>query len=125
MKGSYNKDGMKLDVTDLAEAEKTKTQAEVTKMFVEKASFILKAKLGEGEAEKVERSEPLWDIKKLKVDDWFSSSTYLCVKKIEPQGITVKNQHGNAWLISKDVVEGMYSADHFDKEQKCNMTELA
>ena len=94
-------------------------------MFVEKASFILKAKLGGGEAEKVVRGKPLWDKNKLKVDDWFSSSTYLHVQKIEAAGITVKNQHGNAWLISKDVLEGMYSADHFEKEQKSTMTELA
>ena len=49
VKDSYNKDGMQLDITDMAQAEKTKTQAEVTKLFVEKASFIIKAKLGAGE----------------------------------------------------------------------------
>lgn len=55
MKQNYNRDGMNLEVTDLADAQKTKTKAEVTKMFVEKASFILKAQLSGGVAPKAER----------------------------------------------------------------------
>ena len=46
MEKHYNKNGMKFNVTDLAEAAKFKTKEEITKMFVEKASFILSAKLG-------------------------------------------------------------------------------
>lgn len=46
MKKHYNKNGMSFNVTDLADAAKFKTKEEITKMFVEKASFILSAKLG-------------------------------------------------------------------------------
>lgn len=66
-------------ITDFAEALKTKSAAEVTKMFVEKASFILRANIG-GDGDKGlaggefkrssslkgdKKSQPLWDPKQL------------------------------------------------------------
>jgi hypothetical protein len=68
----------------------------------------------------------LWDPKKLEVDDYFSSISYLKVTNIDGNKITVINQLGGSWFISKDLLErDMWSADHFDKEVKCTMTELS
>lgn len=59
-----------MQVTDLANAEKTKTQAEVTKMFVDSASYILRATVGGSKGSKAKRdkakdAKPLWDIAQL------------------------------------------------------------
>ena len=68
----------------------------------------------------------MWDPKKLEVDDYFSSISYLKVTNIDGNKITVINQLGGSWFISKDLLErDMWSADHFDKEVKCTMTELS
>jgi len=55
----------------------------------------------------------------------FSCISYLHVEKIEGSMITVKNQLGGSWFISKDLIQDMWSADHYDKEIKCNMTDLS
>ena len=105
-------------------------------MFVESASFILRAavggggKGGKGSASKRsvgnKNAKPLWDPKKLMPDMYFSCITYLRVDKIEANQVTVINQHGGGWLISKDIlVRDMWSADHFDQEIKCSMTDLS
>jgi hypothetical protein len=79
-----------------------------------------------GERKTVKKGKPLWDPTKLEVGDIFSSISYLKVKKIEGNTITVNNQLGGSWIISKDLLErDMWSADHFDKEVKCTMTELS
>jgi hypothetical protein len=40
--------------------------------------------------------------------------------------ITVNNHKGEKWLISKDLLErDMWSADHFEREIKCTMTDLS
>lgn len=79
-----------------------------------------------GKRNAVKKGKPLWDPKKLEVDDIFSCISYLNVQKIEGNTITVKNQLGGSWIISKDLLErDMWSADHFDKEIKCTMTELS
>ena len=77
-----------LVVTDLSEAVKTKSSEEVTRMFVENASYILRATIaGKGGAadkksktKAVKKGEPLWDPSKLKVGDWFSCISYLKVE---------------------------------------------
>lgn len=56
----------------------------------------------------------LWDPKKLKVGDQFSSISYLRVDKIEGNTITVANALGGSWIMSKDLlVRDGWSADHF------------
>ena len=68
----------------------------------------------------------LWDPKKLKVGDQFSSISYLRVDKIEGNTITVANALGGSWIMSKDLlVRDGWSADHFSQEVKTGMTELA
>ena len=121
-----------LQVTDLASATQTKSAEEVTKMFIESASFILRATVGgkAGGASKSKRTaatgKPLWDAKKLEANDFFSCISYLKVSKIEGNSVTVENHQGGSWLISKDILQNdMWSADHFDKEVKCTMSDLA
>lgn len=120
----------------MAHASSTKSSEEVTKMFVESASFILRATVG-GKATKKGGSstdkrvasktgKPLWDPKKLAVDDNFSSISYLKVTEIDGNKITVKDHHGGSWFVSRDIlVRDMWSADHFSKEIKCTMTDLS
>ena len=73
-------------ITDLANATQTKSADEVTKMFVESASFILRAAVGgksngkksvSGKRAAAKGGVPLWDPKKLVVDDVFSCISYL------------------------------------------------
>lgn len=116
-----------LVVTDLAQATKTKTAAEVTKMFVDSASYILRATVSGGKKKSPKKStdKPLWNPKKLQVGDNFSCISYLNVLKIDGNQITVKNHLGGEWFITKDLlVRDSWSADHFEKEIKCNMTDL-
>jgi hypothetical protein len=110
-----------------------KSDQEVTKIFIEKASYILRATIQEKNniskksSKNIKAStKPLWDPKKIEVNDFFSSISYLKVIKIEGTQVTVNNSNGGSWLISKDLlVRDMWSADHFDKEVKCTMTDLS
>ena len=79
MEDNYNPSGNTMNVTDLSHACATKTQAEVTKAFVNAASYILSAAVGGGagdkkaSAKKVKREgDPLWDTKKFEVKQYFS-----------------------------------------------------
>ena len=131
MEENYNPSGKTMNVTDLSAACKTGSQEQVTKEFVNATSFILSAAVGGvkkgGKAAKpVKRTtKPLWDIKKFEKDQFFSQTTYLNVKEIAGNRITVENQFGNTLYVSKDILEGMYSADHFKNEVGMNMTGLA
>lgn len=133
MKDNYNPSGLTMNVTDLAQACQTKSFEEVTKDFVNAASFILSAAVGGGKgkgkkaaAKKVKRtSPPLWDTKQFAAKQFFSQTAYLNVKAIEGNRITVENSFGNTMYVSKDILEGMYSGDHFAKEVPMNMTGLA
>lgn len=132
MQENYDPSGNTMNVTDLAKACTTKTQAEVTRDFVNAASFILSAAVGgegkgkKGALKKVKRTgKPLWDPKKFEAKQWFSQTAYLNVKEIAGNKITVENSFGNTLYVSKDILEGMYSSDHFKKEVPMNMTGLA
>lgn len=120
-----------LTVTDLAKATQTKSAEEVTKMFVESASYILRATVGgksSGSKDVARKAvgKPLWDEKQMKVGQNLSSISYLKVDKIDGDKITVMNHLGGAWFISKDLLaRDMWSADHFEKEVKCTMTDLS
>ena len=74
-----------LQVTDLANATQTKSAAEVTKMFVDSASYILRATVGgKSGGKKAKRDrKPNWDPKQLEVGDNFSCISYLKVTNIE------------------------------------------
>ena len=133
MEDSFNPSGYTMNVTDLSHACATKSQAEVTKAFVTAASFILSAAVGGGKkggkksvAKKVKRTgKPLWDTKKYETKQYFSQTTYMGVKAIDGNRVTVQNSFGNDLYVSKDILEGMYSAEHFKKEVPMNMTAIA
>lgn len=104
-------------------------------MFVDSASFILRAAVGGKAGGKssaaakrtaARSGKPLWDPKKLAVGDFFSCISYLNVKKIEGNSVTVENHLGGSWLISKDILErDTWSADHYDSEVKVTMSDLS
>ena len=132
MQENYDPSGNKMNVTDLSTACATKTQAEVTKEFVAAASFILSAAVGGGDKKggkapaKVARtSKPLWDPKQFEVKQWFSQRAYLQVTEISGNRITVKNSYDQPLYVSRDILEGMYSADHYKSEVAMNLTGLA
>ena len=134
MEENYNPSGNTMNVTDLSKACATKTQAEVTKEFVSAASFILSAAVGgdgkkggkKSVGKKLPRTgKPLWNPKKFEEKQYFSQTAYLNVTDIAADRITVKNSYGNTLYVSKDILEGMYSGDHFAKEVAMNMTALA
>ena len=124
-----------LQITDLAHASQSKSAGEIDKIFVDSASFILRAavggggKGGKGSASKrtaAKNSKPLWNPKKLEPEQFFSCISYLKVSDIDGNKVTVTNQHGGGWLISKDIlVRDMWSADHFNQVIKCGMTDLS
>jgi hypothetical protein len=93
-----------LVITDLAQALKTKSSEEVTRLFVESASYILRATVAgkEGAAKKksAKKGESLWDPSKLQVGDWFSCISYLKVEQVDGTKIRVKNHRGGEWFIS-------------------------
>lgn len=59
-----------LQITDLSDAVKNKSAEEVTKMFVDSTSFILRAAIGKADGKKVAADKirvPLWNSSKLAV----------------------------------------------------------
>ena len=47
------------------------------------------------------------------------------MSEIAGNRVTVVNSFGNTLYVSKDILEGMFSGDHYDKEVPMNMTGLA
>lgn len=130
MKANYDSDARKLEVQDLEKAVLTKSNAEVTKDFVAKTSFIIskavEAKTGKkGNKSAALKLEALWDEKKFECGQWCSSLAYYNVTAIDARKVTVRNSYGHELEVSKDILEKMHSAGHFEKEKPMNMTELA
>ena len=66
-----------------------------------------------------------WDLKKVKSGDFFSCLQYMKVIEIEGQHVKLENQYGEHFHIEKSILErDSFSADHFQHEVTCNMTEL-
>lgn len=101
MRDSYKP--MALNVTDLASACSTKSQAEVTKDFVKATSYILSvavggkgaaaggAKGGKALPAAKPKGPPRWDVKKFEENQHFSQTTYYNVTEIDGDRITVAN----------------------------------
>ena len=51
-------------------------------------------------------------------------TSYMTVLNITSM-VAVRNQHGNTMQMSKELLETMYSAQHYDREVAMNMTGLA
>ena len=68
-------------------------------------------------------SKPRWDAAQLAVGQHFSCISYLHVDAIDGDKVTVKNQLGGAWFISKDLLaRDCWSGDYFDKDVNCRIT---
>ena len=128
MQSNYDSSSRSMNVSDLAHAVQTKTSAEVTKEFVNAASFMLSVTLG-GKGKKaakvVRKDGPLWDTKQLAPEQWLSQTAYLTVKDITGSRITVENSFGQTMHVSRDIIEKMHSASHFKTAVPMNMTALA
>ena len=138
MTESYAKagNGNQMILNDLANACANKSQDEVTKDFISKSSYILRATLGGGAPgsapvsksatlKKGKAQPALWDTKQFAVGQMLSQTTYYNVKEIAGDRITVEDQHGGLMHVSRDIVEKMASATHYAKEVGTNMTGLA
>ena len=73
----------------------------------------------------VRRNKPLWDVKQLEANQFFSYTSYFNVKAIDGNIVTVENSWGNQINVSREIVESMHSADHYQREVFMNMTNLA
>jgi hypothetical protein len=83
--------------------------------------FILTASQSEDE-----EMTSLWDNSQLGIGKFFSSVTYLKVTDIQGNKVTVMNKRGESWIMSKNLLaKEWWAADHYSKEVKCSMTELA
>lgn len=69
-------------------------------------------------------SKPLWDISKIESGQFVSQTAYLRVTSISARSVTVENSYGKTICVSRDILEHMHSADHYDREVPMNMTEL-
>lgn len=88
-----------LNITDLSNATQNQSSAEVTKLFVDSASYILRAavggkpggkgKPGSSKRNTIKNGVPLWDQSKLAQGDHFSCISYLKVLKIDGNQVTV------------------------------------
>ena len=61
---------------------------------------------------KGKRGDPKWGTKQFADGQYFSQTAYLNVKGIEGNRITVCDSYGGEMVLSRDILEGMYSADH-------------
>ena len=132
MKASYDSVGaLQLNVTDLANACAKKSQAEVTKDFVEASSYIISAAVGGADGKigggriVARGGDPLWDTNQFAVKQFLSQTSYYNVTGILGDRVTIQNQYGNMLHVSRDIIEKMASASHFVKEVPMNMTGLA
>lgn len=70
------------------------------------------------------RDGPKWSLSKLAMGQYLSMTSYMTVIGIGNL-ITVRNQFGQTMQMSKELLETMYSAQHYAKEVALNMTGLA
>ena len=61
---------------------------------------------------------------KLAMGQFLSMTSYLTVLNITHL-VSVRNQHGSTMQMSKELLETMYSANHYEREVAMNMTGLA
>ena len=101
------------------------TAAKASKAAAAKAPISKPQKPDRSVAQKLkQRSGPKWDLAKLATDQYLSMTSYMTVLNITSM-VAVRNQHGNTMQMSKELLETMYSAQHYDREVGMNMTGLA
>lgn len=72
----------------------------------------------------------LWDHNKVEIGQILSEVQYMQVDAIKGNDVDFKTKTGAIWTLSgQSVVENLtkdaYSADHYEREVKCTMTDLA
>ena len=117
LKESYNDEEFQMQFQDFQNYKGT--EVEKGKAFVEGISKIILSKLNKSTKKLQKRFEG-----DIMVGDWYSFTNYLKVLKIGKKDIEVKNQRGMIWTVSKDILEHMSSANHFEKEIACTRTQL-
>jgi hypothetical protein len=123
MSHAYNDSKFKLELTDMDQSNlQGKTKEDIDKAFIDKASFIISTKVA-NKGKKVEKKDPLWT-GEMEVGQWFSSTNYIKIDKVESGKVEVISANGGKWSMSKDLVQKMDSADHFDYEIPMNRGEL-
>ena len=76
METIYQNNGKKLNVSDLADACKNLSAADVTKKFVEAASFMLSTTLGGTSGKGKRTGDPLWAANQLTAGQVLSQAAY-------------------------------------------------
>jgi hypothetical protein len=123
MCNAYNDNKFSLELTDMDQSNlQGKTKEDIDKAFIDKASFIISTKVT-NKGKKVEKKDPLWT-GEMEVGQWFSSTNYIKIEKVEAGKVEVVSSVGGKWSMSKDLVQKMDSADHFDYEIPMNRAEL-
>ena len=112
---------MELAIADMEESVRTKSVQAVDAEFVKAASFILSAtiekkKKQSAKQKEAEEAKALWSLNKLDENQFLSQTAYVQVQEIEGNRVTVQNQYGKKMFYSRDILEGMWSASHFEKE---------
>ena len=103
----------------MAKAQSSKA---APKLALNKASKgIAKAEKKNAKKEAVKKAA-----KKINIGEFFSCHQYMKVISIQGSTIKLRNERGRMVDIDKQVlVDDSYSADHFETEVTCNMTELS
>jgi hypothetical protein len=127
MKENYDGAGRALTVSDISKAVSTKSFEEVTKTFAANASFIISSAVkknlgGATSSIPAPKSDPLWDTSKFAVGQYLSQNAYYTVTAIEGNTISIQNSFGDEMQVSKDILEKMDSASHFEKKISLTMT---
>jgi hypothetical protein len=106
----------------MAKAQTTKTNKNKTEIKVSSNSKTI------AKAQKLSKpaKEHKWERKQVKDGDYFSCHQYMKVVKISGDTIKLQNDRGESLEISKEVlICDSFSADHYEKEVRCTMTELS
>ena len=107
----------------MAKAASSRTSKTQKQLKVSTASKTIKKADKKTDAPK---KETKWNHSKVRDGDYFSCHQYMKVEKINGRDITLRNERGEVVEIDKNCLnEDSYSADHFEKEVTCNMTELS
>lgn len=117
MKEAYDNSDFTLESQDFTDFQGT--EQDMNKAFVKKTSYIILSKMNKTKKSLKKRFEG-----EICLGDWYSFTNYLQVLKINKDSIEVKNQRGMIWTVSNNIVEKMYSGNHYEKEICKTRTEL-
>ena len=119
MKKNYDNKNMELEVYDFNNKNiGGKSFEEVSKKFIDVVSFIISDKL-----KNKKKEQRKWNGEMI-IGDWFSTTNYFRVDNIDGEKINITNFHGNSWDVSMDILQKMYSANHYEVIKSITRTEM-